>query len=114
MTSVVLVPRGGCTSSTQHCAHCREPIPAHRHRRARYCRDSCRITAAQARRAGARAIPAPSPQPTARPRPGQMLALLVGLLAGILFGFSVKHPAESPFAVVDAQPTTELRAQLAD
>jgi hypothetical protein len=69
MTSVVLVPRGGCASSKQCCAHCRAPIPAHRHRRARYCRDSCRITAAKARRAGARAIPAPSPQPTARPRP---------------------------------------------
>jgi hypothetical protein len=114
MTSVVLVPRGGCASSTQHCAHCREPIPGHRHRRARYCRASCRITAAQARRAGAGAIPAPSPQPIARPRPGPMLALLVGLLAGILIGFSVEHPAELPFAVVDAQAATELRAQLAD
>jgi hypothetical protein len=43
-----------------------------------------------------------------------MLALLVGLIAGILIGFSVEHPAESPFAVVDAQAATELRAQLAD
>jgi hypothetical protein len=43
-----------------------------------------------------------------------MLALLVGLLAGILIGFSVEHPAELPFAVVDAQAATELRAQLAD
>jgi hypothetical protein len=43
-----------------------------------------------------------------------MLALLVGLLAGILIGFSVERPAESPFAVVDAQAATELRAQLAD
>jgi len=43
-----------------------------------------------------------------------MLTLLVGLLAGILIGFSVEHPTESPFAVVDAQAATELRAQFAD
>jgi hypothetical protein len=38
----------------------------------------------------------------------------VGLLAGILIGFCVEHPAEVPFAVVDTQAATELRAQLAD
>jgi hypothetical protein len=39
---------------------------------------------------------------------------MLALLVGILIGFSVQHPAESPFAVVDAQAATELRAQLAD
>src|SRR5262249_15137420 len=102
----------------RRCARCTGPIPPHRHRSARYCKDACRIDATRARRCGLpRAIP---PSTQARRAPAKVSALapilpLVGLLAGIAltFGYEKFMAEESPTAAFESQ-VVKLRKQPAD
>ena len=82
--------RGVVVPIPRRCAGCSGPIPTHRHRSARYCKDACRIDAARARRCGLpRAIPPSTQARRATAKVGALapLLLLVGLLAGIALAF---------------------------
>ena len=110
--------RGVVVPIPRSCARCSGPIPPHRHRSARYCKDACRTDAARARRCVLpRAIP---PSAQARRAPAKVgalapLLLLVGLLAGIAlaFGYGQFMAEETPTAALEDQ-FVRLRKQSAD
>jgi len=73
--------RGVVVPMPRSCARCSGPIPPHRHRSARYCKDACRIDAAQARRGGLpRAIPPSTQACTAPAKVGALAPLILVLI----------------------------------